>query len=135
MNTLALLTAGTLAVLGLIHIYWACGGKRGIKMAVPAFDGQPAFRPGAALTFLVALVLFAMAATALLLRWPVNGVAGWIPYAGWSLAGLFLLRAVGEFKLVGFFKKVKGTPFARWDTLLFSPLCLGLAAAFALLAR
>jgi hypothetical protein len=42
---------------------------------------------------------------------------------------VFLVRAVGEFKLVGFFKRVRGTSFARWDTWLFSPLCLGISFA------
>jgi hypothetical protein len=31
---------------------------------------------------------------------------------------------MGEFNYVGFFKKVKDTEFAKWDTKLFSPLCL-----------
>jgi hypothetical protein len=42
----------------------------------------------------------------------------------------FLLRAVGEFRLVGLFKRIRGTAFARWDTWLFSPLCLLIALAF-----
>jgi hypothetical protein len=35
---------------------------------------------------------------------------------------------------VGFFKRVRDTEFARRDTWLFSPLCLGLAAAAAAVA-
>lgn len=35
-----------------------------------------------------------------------------------------LARAVGDFRLVGFFKKVKGSEFALMDTLLYSPLCV-----------
>jgi hypothetical protein len=34
----------------------------------------------------------------------------------------------------GFFKVVKGTPFAEWDTCLYSPLCLLLALLAAGLA-
>ena len=48
----------------------------------------------------------------------------------WATLGisvLFFLRAIGEFKLVGFFKQVRDTPFAFWDTWLFSPLCLLIA--------
>ncbi|WP_374702253.1 DUF3995 domain-containing protein [Psychroflexus sp. MES1-P1E] len=37
---------------------------------------------------------------------------------------VFLLRAIGEFKYVGFFKSVKQTDFGKLDTKLFSPLCL-----------
>jgi hypothetical protein len=36
------------------------------------------------------------------------------------------LRSVGDFRLVGFFKRVRGTRFARYDSLLFSPLSLAL---------
>jgi hypothetical protein len=41
---------------------------------------------------------------------------------------VFAVRAVGDFRYCGFFKRVKGTAFARKDTLIFSPLCTLLAA-------
>ena len=34
----------------------------------------------------------------------------------------------GDFKYVGFFKRIRGMPFARLDSLVFSPVCLLLAA-------
>jgi len=43
---------------------------------------------------------------------------------GWAIPAIFLLRALGDFRYVGFFKKVKTTPFAKADTKFFSPLCL-----------
>ena len=55
-------------------------------------------------------------------------VPGWIFYSGtWVISVLFLLRAIGDFRFVGFFKSVTDTNFARWDTILFSPLCLFIA--------
>jgi hypothetical protein len=45
------------------------------------------------------------------------------------IAALFLLRAIGDFKYVGFFKSVSQTDFARLDSLLFTPLCLLIAIA------
>ena len=55
-------------------------------------------------------------------------VPHWIFRVGtFGIAVIFLLRAVGEFKLVGFFKTLTGTPFAFWDTWLYSPLCLAIA--------
>jgi hypothetical protein len=45
-------------------------------------------------------------------------------YGSWIIPILFILRAVGEFKYVGFFKSIKKTDFGRLDTRLFSPLCL-----------
>ncbi|WP_423856182.1 DUF3995 domain-containing protein [Acidithiobacillus ferrianus] len=34
---------------------------------------------------------------------------------------------MGDFRLVGFFKTVTGTRFARLDSTVFSPLCLAMA--------
>ncbi len=47
---------------------------------------------------------------------------------------LFLMRAVGDFNAVGFFKKIRSTAFAAYDTKYFSPLCVYLSVAFALLS-
>ena len=49
------------------------------------------------------------------------------PLVRWALdavAVVLLVRAVGDFRLVGFFKKVTGSRFARLDTMVFSPLCV-----------
>ncbi len=62
--------------------------------------------------------VFSALVPAALFKWPVL-----------ILGFVFLVRAVGEFKLVGLFKRVRGTSFARWDTWLFSPLCLGISCA------
>jgi lipopolysaccharide/colanic/teichoic acid biosynthesis glycosyltransferase len=45
-----------------------------------------------------------------------------------------IARAVGEFKYVGFFKRVRDSKFATLDTFVYSPLCLLLAAGVALVA-
>ncbi len=42
------------------------------------------------------------------------------------LGVLFVLRAMGEFRMLGFFKSIKGTDFAFWDTWLYTPLSLAL---------
>ncbi len=54
---------------------------------------------------------------------------GLTTYGGWIIPSIFLLRAIGDFRFVGFFKKIKSTPFAKMDTKLFSPLCLCMALA------
>ena len=128
--------AFVLSFLSGLHIYWALGGRWGWGAAIPQVDGRPAFTPSRFATLLVALGL-AAAAVLPLVR------AGALPFAvppslsQWSavfLALIFFIRAVGDFRLVGFFKRVRGTPFAIWDTRLFSPLCLLLAAGFARVA-
>jgi hypothetical protein len=43
------------------------------------------------------------------------------------LALVLLLRAVGDFHYVGFFKRIRNTRFAKMDTLIYTPLCLALA--------
>ncbi len=45
-------------------------------------------------------------------------------YGLWIIAGIFILRAIGEFNYVGFFKKIKQTKFGQNDTKYYSPLCL-----------
>lgn len=81
------------------------------------------------------LLLFAglVAATAGILPLGFPPVAlFWLSYA---LAVGLLARAVGEFKYLGFFKRVRGTKFATLDTLVYSPLCLLLAVGVAVVAR
>jgi hypothetical protein len=148
----AWLDAAIFAVLGLIHAYWAAGGQWGRDVALPthgAKPGQPprfALHPTPAATALVALLLFAAAATVLGAAgiWGGESAAGagaattkpnGVLVAGaWILAALFFLRAVGDFRYVGVFKRIRDTRFARWDSGLFSPLCVAIAALAAITA-
>jgi Protein of unknown function (DUF3995) len=123
-------TAATiLVILGVLHLYWAVGGQWGKGAALPEHEGRPVWRPSALGTGLVALGLFTMAAL-LLMR---IGWLGAYPEARsvhvgvWLMAAILWLRALGDFRYVGFFKRVRGTRFARLDTLIYSPLCLLLA--------
>lgn len=126
------------AALSLLHAYWAFGGKFGIDAAVPERPGRPggggderpvkAFKPSFAATWLVAGVL---ASVSVLVSLRAGLFAPVISH--WTLRGTIiaiaialLARAVGDFNLVGFFKRVRGTVFARLDTWLYSPLCVGL---------
>ena len=137
MNALALGVAVVFAVLAGFHVYWLFGGKAAGSAAIPEVDGRPAFVPGAVATLGVVLALTGCAVLTLAL----GGWMGlplperWTTGLGYAMAAAFFLRAIGEFRLVGFFKRVRGTRFARWDTWLFSPLCLALALAVFFLAR
>lgn len=115
--------------LSLWHVYWLLGGRVGRDAAIPEVDGKPVFQPSAAATFVVALALalcaLLLAATAGLIPLPISHtVLTWLTRA---LAFVLLLRAIGDFRLVGFFKRIRNTHFARLDTLVYSPLCLLLA--------
>ena len=53
-----------------------------------------------------------------------NSCASTLIYGNLAIGIIMLIRAVGDFKYVGFFKKIKGTIFAQNDTHFYSPLCL-----------
>jgi hypothetical protein len=122
-------TAAVLALLGAIHVYWAAGGTAGCAVAVPERDGQPLFQPSPAATPGVAGALLGAACLVLARLGLVRSVVSecWTRRGVWLLAGVFVLRAMGDFHYVGLFKRVRTTAFARWDTWLYTPLCLLLA--------
>ncbi|WP_028594418.1 DUF3995 domain-containing protein [Paenibacillus assamensis] len=110
-----------------IHLYWVAGGKGGFLAAIPSDGSELKFRPTKMATSVVAGGLALAGLFVLELGEVMEGLIfpDWLfLYGGWILSGVFILRAVGDFRWVGFFKKQKGTLFAKWDTLLYSPLCL-----------
>ncbi len=119
-----------------LHFFWALGGRAGLEGVIPHESGQPLLRPGRAATVLVAFLLLAAAGVSLWRGALPNSRSSWIPYSGiWVIALVFAVRAIGDFRYVGFFKRVRGTTFARNDSLIFSPLCAiisGLATWLAL---
>ena len=124
------------SLLGLIHIYWAFGGQTGWLAALPEVNGKPSFRPSALMTYFVAFGLFLCALlisiTAGFVTLPLPFfIFKWLTFA---LSLVLLLRATGDFNLVGFFKRVRGTRFAYLDTRFYSPLCFLLAIGVFLVA-
>ena len=122
--------------LALWHFYMALIPGSGTAGALPSADGKPLFVPTRKATFAVGAVLLLfsalVAATAGMI--PVGLPRGALSWLSYALAAGLMARAVGEFKYVGFFKRVHGTKFARLDTLLYSPLCLLLGVGVALVA-
>jgi hypothetical protein len=130
-TVIARLVAAALAALGLMHVYWASGGGFGKSAAVPEINGQRAFVPSTGGTLVVAAALF-FAATVVAIAGGLFGVGdfrGLFRVLAYGLSATFMARAVGDFRLVGFFKRVRGTRFARLDTTVFAPLCLALGLA------
>ena len=128
----AIAIACTLGLLSVLHVYWAFGGTWGIAAAIPVTGGRSAFTPSRATTFLVALGL-ATASLVVLLQGRILRLGLPSRPVTWVTIGLgliFLARAIGDFRLVGFFKQHHGTLFAVRDTWLYSPLCLLLALGF-----
>ncbi|KVP64587.1 DUF3995 domain-containing protein [Burkholderia ubonensis] len=131
--TAAYFIVPTLCAIALIHVYWACGGRVGKAAAIPELDGEPVLRPSAAGTFAVAAALLAGAGV-------IAARAGWlrasphasaVAFATVALALIFAVRAIGDFRYVGFFKHIRGSRFARMDTLCYSPLCAALSLSIA----
>jgi hypothetical protein len=124
----AFVVAAILIALSLLHVLWGIGGIVGTSAALPEVDGKPLFVPTRTACFAVAL---ALAVAAGFVAWrgglapsplsPVLTQAGCL-----AVGAVFVLRAIGDFRVVGFFKRVRGTRFAAWDSKLFSPLCLAL---------
>jgi hypothetical protein len=121
--------ASVLTALAGLHLYWAAGGHWGADANVPEVSGRPAFTPGPAACVVVAGLLLLAAATVLATMIGPAALPAWLPRtATFVVAFVFSARAVGDFRLVGFFKRVRDTRFARLDSTVYSPLCAALAA-------
>ncbi len=124
---LSLIQSLVLLVLSLIHFSWVIGSKWGFEKALPTNpEGIKVLNPGKFDSAIVAIGLLLFATFYLLKGDFVSlSVPSYIlRYAGWTISAIFILRAIGDFKYIGFFKKVRGTEFAKLDTILYSPLCL-----------
>ncbi len=114
-------------VLGGFHFYWLFGGVWGLKKTIPTKSIEVKLLPIPKLaTLIVALVLVSFGLIYLVKSELIKiQIPNWITnYGYWGISSLFILRAIGEFKYVGFFKKIKNTEFAKADSKVFSPLCL-----------
>lgn len=127
---LSILLSVIFLVLGLIHFNWVIGGKFGFSEALPTKEsGERVLNPKKLDSAIVGIGLTEFGIFYLLKSGLVvfNSLEWLMKYGGWIIPSIFLLRAIGEFKYVGFFKTVKKTDFAKLDTKLFSPLCLAIA--------
>jgi hypothetical protein len=127
---MAILIACILFALSLLHVLWGVGGIAGTSAALPESGGKPLFVPTRTACFAVA---FALALAAMLVLWRGSALGSpfspRLVHAGCiGVGAVFVLRAIGDFRFIGFFKRVRDTRFAWWDTRLFSPLCLALGA-------
>jgi Protein of unknown function (DUF3995) len=132
----ALSVSAVFAALSGLHAYWAFGGHRGRRTAIPELNGKPLFRPGVGGTLLVAGLL-ALAGMLVLERAGIG--PGLFPptvrlWGTRGVAAALIGRAVGDFNHVGFFKRRATTVFAGMDTRLYSPLALALGLGAGIVA-
>lgn len=129
MNTcLVIIESVIFLILSGVHWNWAFGGLWGLEKALPTNEkGERVLNPKRIESGIagIGLLLFA---TYYLFKGnliPVD-LPNWIlNYIGWVISGIFIIRAIGDFRYVGFFKKLKETDFGKLDTKFYSPLCLG----------
>ena len=123
-------SATLLFIISAIHGYWTLGGRRGVKAAIPELNGRPVFMVTTLGTFTVMFLLL-LAGVILLGSVGFYGdvepkfLYSWTP---WILTVVFAIRAIGDFRYAGIFKKVRYTYFAWWDNFIYIPLCLLIAA-------
>ena len=113
--------------LGIIHFYWLFGGKWGLEKALPTKEiGEKAIEPPKIATAIVGIGLISFGLFYLVKTGLINfQVPNWmITYGSWIIPSIFIIRAIGDFKYIGFFKKIKNTEFAKADSNRFAPLCL-----------
>ncbi len=126
-TALSMMLFAIFMMLGGIHFYWLFGGKWGLKQVIPTKSDQTSPPPIPKFaTLIVALVLLLFGLLYLAKSELVSvQFPNWIVYYGyWVIPSIFILRAIGDFKYVGFFKKIKHTEFAKADSKWFVPLCL-----------
>ena len=137
MQTISITVAVAFAGLAILHIYWALGGKLDIRKMIPVVNDEPVFTPGVFGTFVVAGMLTCFAIVALALGFYDTVSVNHQPYlkiTGFTIGAVLVLRAIGEFKYIGFFKRVRGSKFATYDNWLYSPFCMFTGSAFIFLA-
>jgi hypothetical protein len=133
-DLLALALAIVFSALAAIHFYWALGGTAGKSAATPPISSTYAPSSlgmlGVALYLLVSAAVLLSVSGAIVLPLSPRIRIGF----SYMLALSLLLRAIGDFRFIGFFKRVQGTRFAQCDTFLLSPLALVLAISVFVLA-
>src|SRR5476651_1156385 len=96
----ARLVASAMAALGLMHMYWALGGRLGKSAAVPEVNGQRAFAPTRVGTLAVAAALFFAASVVAIAGglFDAGGYNGVFRILAFGLSATFFARAVGDFR-------------------------------------
>jgi hypothetical protein len=118
------------------HLHWTLGGRLGYSVSLPQRpDGTPVmagrvgwWRPAAGGIALGLILLGALAMAAaghLALPLPPGAAKTALIVTG----TVFILRALVPTKWTGFFKRIRATRWARYDTRLYCPLFLLLGTA------
>lgn len=137
---LAFVLTALFLFLSFLHIYWALGGQWSIEKIIPEKFKESFYNSKSKTGFMLAT--FVVAFGLMSIAWLTAAYVGKMKspfshpvhrYLLMVVSGLFLLRAIGDFNMVGLFKSQKIGLFAYWDSKLFVPLCFCISAAYVLL--
>ncbi|MFZ1749890.1 MAG: DUF3995 domain-containing protein [Saprospiraceae bacterium] len=128
---LSIILATIFGLLGFIHFYWSFGKTWGLDITIPTtLSGDRVLRPKKLDCALVGLGLSLCSLFYLklsgLIDFEISSTS--IKVVSWIIPVIFILRAIGDFKYVGYFKKIKNTSFGIADSKIFTPLCLIIGA-------
>lgn len=123
-----LFNLSVLIALTAFHLFWLLGGNTGLKFAFPqnSKHKKKLYRPGKlALAFTVAL-LATMTWLCIAQTGSFNPIfdSQTVKWGNRGTAIIFIARAIGNFRYVGFSKTFKEGQFAQLDTYVYSPLCV-----------
>ncbi|WP_420319930.1 DUF3995 domain-containing protein [Flagellimonas sp.] len=124
MDVLAILISIVLIILAILHFFWAIFGIKEPEAVVPTPIGSNQVKtPNKIMAVLVGIILLGFAFV--FINKIINYVDfEWLRYVSMGIALIFIVRAFGDFKYVGFFKTAKNSKFSALDTRYYSPLCL-----------
>lgn len=130
MSILSLLLFIIFFLLSLLHLSWSMGSAWGFDASLPVNeDGQRMLNPKKIDSLIVGLGLLFFGFFYLIksgfIAFDLPSLV--VSIASWVIPSIFLMRAIGDFRYVGFTKRIKNTPFALRDTKFYSPLCLAVA--------
>ncbi len=125
-------------VLSFLHFYWAIGGDWAFSKVLPTtIAGEPLLAPTVMDSIIVGLALlifsifYCIKSTIIAIKLP-----NWLTtILSWGVPLIFSIRAIGDFKYIGFFKEIDTTTFGQLDTSFFSPLCLFIAVTGFIVAK
>ena len=136
MSPFLIVALAIIAFAAAFHLHWALGGRLGYSVSLPKRpDGTPVmagrigwWRPAAAGIALGLALLGALALAVdghLALPLPPGAARALLILCG----AAFVLRALVPTPWTGFFKRIRSTRWARYDSRLYSPLFLLLGAS------
>jgi di/tricarboxylate transporter len=136
MRVLATLVFIVLSLIAALHVYWGFGGlwpAADTRSLIDTVVGDPRMRqmPSTAITLVVAALIFASGVFALAAQARASRIVRlFIKAAIATIALVFVGRGVSGYALPEDIRSRLSEPFASYDQLFYSPLCLVLGAAF-----